>query len=101
MSVPAEDQSAKLSLIKDKQVVVDDSDNAGTENSDRNKGPPLDGDNKLKDIRNKGKSPGNQPKATKSRTGRLVNRYHWMITVNDVNATTTMNSDISNGMYTD
>eukprot|EP00794_Sanderia_malayensis_P004538 gene4538-5135_t len=63
---------------------------------DRNKGSTLDTDNTHKIVRNKGKPPKEMQQSTISKTGRLVNRFHWMIQVRDLSLLSTRDSDTPN-----
>ncbi|XP_065062163.1 fibroblast growth factor 2-like isoform X2 [Rhopilema esculentum] len=74
-----------------KSEVVNDFD--ADSNDANQEGPPLDIDNRPKDIRNKGEPPAHQPSATKTKKGRLVNRFHWMLKIDYLNATVTRNGE--------
>lgn len=69
--------------------------------NDRNNGPPLDLNNKLKKVKNKNEKPSSQPNSVKIRKGRLVTRSHHLLKVDGFDVTTSIASEDPGSMHFD
>ena len=87
--------SASKDVKKEEGSIIKEEEETSEEN--QQSGPRLDGNNQHKDVQDKGKPLRDMQQNTKSRTGKLVNRFHWLLAVDDFNVSSTRDSDSIHG----